>query len=873
MRLRRSIVPFLRIFLSLICVSHAQPQVQKLIGGAGTDDGWVVVATPEGGCVIAGQTTSYGAGGTDVFVAKLSPAFTVEWARVLGGPGDDWAGKIVLLSDSAVLVAGYTSVPGYEWDGWLFKMDLNGSVLWSKRYGGSGSELLVDILPRSGGGFLVAGHGVSYGSGGYDIWLLRIDAEGTVLGTRTYGGGSTEAMNTFIPTSDGGCLIAGHTYSYGAGMHDIALLKVSSNLDLQWTRTYGTSVDETAYTVHESVGGGYVAVCGTHGGAFGGRDAMIMRVDSLGGLISAGSLGTTGEDQLVRSADLGPDGMVVGGWATAVNGLLDGWFIHVSDPGLLQQSVRCGGLASDRLIGAAKMGIGQLVFVGSSASGSALGTDAYVVRTSLGGMPLSGSAPGPDVVTPLVLSTGSPSLSVTSPSITAAAGPDSAISVSFTVADLFTPPPSTLRLSIPPVFSRAGDPVAIPVMLESPYGVAGADIAVQLDTSVVLVHGVRRGSLTGPFALAFNVSRPDSVLISLANGAGIQQSQTGSLVILDGTIRPGVPDSVTSPIHFTRADLYDPLSHALDVTVLDGVLKTGFGRKGDVNADLQVNAADAIIVLRMSAGIEFRNERDRWAADFDGNGIVTPYDAVGVLRTAVGLTTPLPGDTLPAIVRIHVAPVNASAGQVVEVPVRIEGMPELVSGSLDFGFGAGLVEVRALKNRDTFDGLLEMSNPTESQVKIVFASATAWGRTDGDLAAVEVQATSALSDYRPSFLGGWLTDRYGRSVNTFQFITTGVGESETVRSFALHPNHPNPFNPSTTIRFDVSRPSRVQIVVRNLLGQTVAELFDDVRPAGTYQVPWHAQVGTGVYFCTMQAVDAVTGEKLASFTQKMLLMK
>lgn len=791
----------------------------------------------------------------------------------LGGVGEDWVDKAIGLSDSAFVFFGFTAVPGREWDGWAFKMDLTGALLWSKRYGGAGNDMLVDVVPRPGGEVVVVGHTTSYGSGGWDFWALRLDAQGDILGSRTYGGFNTEALNSFTPTSDGGFLIAGHTYSYGVGMHDVALVKLSASLDLQWMKTYGTGMDETAYVVHERQGGGYVAVCGTHAGAFGIRDAMVLTVDSLGMLLQAWSIGTGGEDQLVRGVDLGHLGLIVAGWASDAGGVLDGWYIHVSDSGSLVSSVRCGGPASDRLIGASRTMTGDLIFAGNSASGDALGTDAYFIRTTMSGPALSGSGPGPSTTATIMLSAGAVTPSVSSPTVEVLPGPDSVLSANFEISDLYAAQVLKPRISIPPVFGRAGDPVSIPIILDEPFGVAGADLVLAFDTSLVSVHGVRRGTLTPAFTLAFNVSRPESVLVSLANATGIDHRRSGSLVVLEGTVGWGVPDSITAPLVIATARLYDAAAQVLIIDTADGLLSTDFGRKGDLNLDGLINAADAIIVLRLSAGLVPGNDRDRWAADFDGNGLVTPFDAVRVLRAAVGLTTPHPGDTLLPPVKIFVPPISASAGQIVEVPVRIEGLPGMVSGTLGFGFRSDLFQIRTHKARGMFPGLVELGTPSPAQAKLVFAAADAWGQNKAEVAAIELQALAAVPWYIPSFLGGSLTDKDGRSVNTFQCVTTGVDDAGVVSSFALHPNHPNPFNPSTSIQYDVSHRSRIHLAVYNLLGQSVDVLVNDVRAAGTYRADWHAKVGSGIYFCTMTALDEATGGVLATFTQKLVLLK
>ncbi|MBU1937955.1 T9SS type A sorting domain-containing protein, partial [bacterium] len=86
-------------------------------------------------------------------------------------------------------------------------------------------------------------------------------------------------------------------------------------------------------------------------------------------------------------------------------------------------------------------------------------------------------------------------------------------------------------------------------------------------------------------------------------------------------------------------------------------------------------------------------------------------------------------------------------------------------------------------------------------------------------------------------------------------------------SHQLHPNWPNPFNPTTTIRYDVKQTSHVRIIIYNLLGQETARLIDEQLPTGSYRVTWNAfDLPSGLYLCQMEAGDFVQ-------TRKMILLK
>lgn len=90
----------------------------------------------------------------------------------------------------------------------------------------------------------------------------------------------------------------------------------------------------------------------------------------------------------------------------------------------------------------------------------------------------------------------------------------------------------------------------------------------------------------------------------------------------------------------------------------------------------------------------------------------------------------------------------------------------------------------------------------------------------------------------------------------------------TPQAFALNPNYPNPFNPRTTIPFNLAEPSRVTLRVFNLLGQEVTTLVDETRPAGRYEIFWEGRdrygrpVASGVYVIRMRAGDFAASRKL-----------
>ena len=72
--------------------------------------------------------------------------------------------------------------------------------------------------------------------------------------------------------------------------------------------------------------------------------------------------------------------------------------------------------------------------------------------------------------------------------------------------------------------------------------------------------------------------------------------------------------------------------------------------------------------------------------------------------------------------------------------------------------------------------------------------------------------------------------------------------------YELYQNYPNPFNPSTVIKYDLPKPSKVKIVIYNVLGQKVVALIDDFKPAGRYSEVFNTtDLSSGIYFYSIEA--------------------
>jgi uncharacterized delta-60 repeat protein len=164
------------------------------------------------------------------------------WKRTYGG---NYPEQMLFQPDGSVLILGSKAPSSADYDDiWIIKGNSLGDILWSKTYGGSSYDNPRQILSQSDGTSLILGYTNSYGTAKQDIWLLKINSEGDTLWTKTYGGSNYDYPTEMLLQPDGSILILGYTDSFGAGNKDIWLLKVNSFGDTLWTKTFGGIHDD-----------------------------------------------------------------------------------------------------------------------------------------------------------------------------------------------------------------------------------------------------------------------------------------------------------------------------------------------------------------------------------------------------------------------------------------------------------------------------------------------------------------------------------------------------------------------------------------------------------------------------------------------------
>ncbi|MDD5528644.1 MAG: T9SS type A sorting domain-containing protein [bacterium] len=247
----------------------------RTFGGTSWDGGHSVRQTEDGGFIVTGHTSSFGADSGNIYLIRTNSSGDTVWTRTYGGNGCDWSNSVIQTQDGGFIIAGGTSSSGAgSADVYLVKINSSGDIMWARTYGGTDSDegYSVQSVP---GGFIIAGGTHSFGAGGDDFYLIRTNSSGDTLWTKTYGGTKDDYAYSLQKTSDNGFIIVGYTFSFGAGYKDVYLVRTDSLGDTLWTKTLGGINYDYGGSVQQTQDGGFI-VSGTTSSSGAGSDDIYL---------------------------------------------------------------------------------------------------------------------------------------------------------------------------------------------------------------------------------------------------------------------------------------------------------------------------------------------------------------------------------------------------------------------------------------------------------------------------------------------------------------------------------------------------------------------------------------------------------------------
>ncbi|MGB3480219.1 MAG: hypothetical protein WBB67_13805 [bacterium] len=367
----------------LFSFSYAQQTWMRTYGGTGWDYGYAVQQTSDGGYIIVGRTSSFGAGVEDVYLIKTNIFGDTLWTRTYGGTGSDVGFAVQQTTDAGYIITGHTAY-GSTYYVYLIKTNASGDTLWTRTYDAYARG--QSVQQTSDGGYIIVGHTYSHGAGWDDVYLIKTNASGDTLWTRTYGGTSYDCGYSVQQTSDGGYIIAGRTWSFGTGEYDVYLIKTNASGDTLWTRTYGGTSWDEGYSVQKTSDGGYIITGYTYVESPNYQDVYLIKTNASGDTIWTRTYGGAGGD-LGNSVKQTTDGgyIIAGHSGSFGAGEYDVYLIKTNASGDTLWTRTYGGGARDEGHSVQQTSDGGYIITGLTESFGAGNYDVYLIKTDSDG--------------------------------------------------------------------------------------------------------------------------------------------------------------------------------------------------------------------------------------------------------------------------------------------------------------------------------------------------------------------------------------------------------------------------------------------------------------------------------------------------------
>ena len=318
-----------------------------------------------------------------------------EWSVTLGGGGDEFAHAVALADDGGYVIAGETRSYGAgSQDAWLVKLNADGEEVWSHAYGGTESDIVYAVQPTSDGGYILAGETHSFGgatASRSNFWLIKTDSGGSQEWQRSYdssarvipdGAETSDAALAVRKTHDGGYILAGS--SNGASSSSVRLLRVNAEGVAVWSRSLGELPGALAYDVAEMPGGGFV-IAGNSSSEDNGSDALLIKTSAEGATEWTKSFGGSHNDEARSLVLTGDGGYALGGftWSQGA-GLSDFWLVKADSSGEEEWQRSFGGVPRDAGHALIQTADGGFALAGWSESFSG-GDRFWVIKTNSSG--------------------------------------------------------------------------------------------------------------------------------------------------------------------------------------------------------------------------------------------------------------------------------------------------------------------------------------------------------------------------------------------------------------------------------------------------------------------------------------------------------
>ncbi len=331
-------------------------------------------------------TMSFGLGTSPVLASANLPPGT-EWEKTYGGINFEEAWSVQQATDGGYILVGQgPSFSTGDADIYLVKTDTSGNMEWERTLGGADAEVGYSIEQTTDGGCIIAGKTRSWGAGLYDAYLVKTDALGNTEWEKIFGGYYNDIAYSVEQTTDGGYIIAGCTGSSGAGANDFYLIKTDASGNTEWAKTIGGYADDIAYSVRQTTDSGYIILGYTESYGTGDKDFYMVKTDTAGNTEWEKTFGGADAEAGYSVEQTADGGYILAGYTYSYDvGGGDIYLIKTDTSGNSEWEMTFGGTGWDTAESVEQTTDGGYIMAGYTDSYGAGQTDAYLVRTDASG--------------------------------------------------------------------------------------------------------------------------------------------------------------------------------------------------------------------------------------------------------------------------------------------------------------------------------------------------------------------------------------------------------------------------------------------------------------------------------------------------------
>ncbi|GIV26264.1 MAG: hypothetical protein KatS3mg027_0078 [Bacteroidia bacterium] len=285
----------MKLFWSFICliifqVNLAQQKWFSKFGWWGVDIGNDVVETLDGHFLVTGYTSSFSNGNSDVLISKVHKNGWEMWTKHYGGINNDIGKALVSTADSGFVIAGYTNSFGNGgYDGLLIKINKLGDTIWTRTFGGVDWDFFNAVQQTSDKGFVMGGYSYSNSNGAKDVWIVKTDSTGNLQWEKRWGGFLDDEIVSVEILHDNRIACFGTTYSFSDNKGNYFIYKTNINGDSLFFKDFGYSnLEDIGYDFFERPIDSAFVICGSSQSPFN-TDTMYyhqMVVDSVGNVMA-----------------------------------------------------------------------------------------------------------------------------------------------------------------------------------------------------------------------------------------------------------------------------------------------------------------------------------------------------------------------------------------------------------------------------------------------------------------------------------------------------------------------------------------------------------------------------------------------------------